>query len=457
MDALNTFMSREQFPDELRIRLRDYFHQCKHLRMAGLQHDLITLMPPTLQGEVAWMTSATALKTVWFLDGAGPRFMIELSMELHPVVFAPSDVAPRGYMYIVQRGIALYNAKVLTKGKVWGDDVILHTESLRVRATARAMHYLEAYFISRDELVSLAERHPETGRQIRYHAVWMALRREMIALAGIVRGKQASNMLELTISDAIAAKPTVQDFAASKSKAKQKRERLKMARVNERKASMTVEELSALVPEAAQTAADEEDDMDGGGKLNANVAMDAHFDIMAGKLLAQENRIEAVSNSIAASTADLKVRFGALQDRQDRLTEEQKRREAKTELALAQTQQLLTGLALHMGMAIPDLAKIEDQIQDGVRHSTKSAPLRLSRHSSAAMANGAGLDGRGEGRDMVRVRRRKSTKALQDSSVVSASCEESASAVVGTCVPSADGAPMASDPAVTGSTNNLNC
>ena len=59
MDALNLFMSREQFPDELRIRLRDYFHQCKHLRMASLQHDLITMMPPTLQGEVAWMTSAT--------------------------------------------------------------------------------------------------------------------------------------------------------------------------------------------------------------------------------------------------------------------------------------------------------------------------------------------------------------------------------------------------------------
>ena len=59
------------------------------------------------------MTSATSLKKVWFLNDASPAFMIELSMTLHAVVFAPTDVAPAGFMYIVQRGIALYNGKVL--------------------------------------------------------------------------------------------------------------------------------------------------------------------------------------------------------------------------------------------------------------------------------------------------------------------------------------------------------
>ena len=33
------------------------------------------------------------------------QFMVELSMALHAVVFAPNDVAPRGYLYIIQRGV----------------------------------------------------------------------------------------------------------------------------------------------------------------------------------------------------------------------------------------------------------------------------------------------------------------------------------------------------------------
>ena len=59
MDSLNRFMKREEFPPELQYRLRGYFHQSRHLRYAQNQHELIVAMPPSLQGEVAWMTSAS--------------------------------------------------------------------------------------------------------------------------------------------------------------------------------------------------------------------------------------------------------------------------------------------------------------------------------------------------------------------------------------------------------------
>ena len=50
----------------------------------------------------------------------------------------PTLAAPLGYMYIVQRGIALYNGRVLTKGKTWGDDMIIRSDDLRLRATCAA-------------------------------------------------------------------------------------------------------------------------------------------------------------------------------------------------------------------------------------------------------------------------------------------------------------------------------
>ena len=162
MDDLNRYMRRESFPAPLRVTLRRYFHQSKHLRRSGLQEKLISNMPPSLQGEVSWLTSAGRLRSVRFLRSASPRFMIELSQQLHAIVFAPSDVAPRNYMYIAQRGIAFFQGRVLTRGSVWGDDLLLADASLRSPFTARAINYLEAWYTSREEITALAQNHSET-------------------------------------------------------------------------------------------------------------------------------------------------------------------------------------------------------------------------------------------------------------------------------------------------------
>ena len=50
-------------------------------------------------------------------------------------------------------------------------------------ASAKAMNFLEVYYITRDELMSLAERYPATYAKIRRFAVFMALKREIIRLA----------------------------------------------------------------------------------------------------------------------------------------------------------------------------------------------------------------------------------------------------------------------------------
>ena len=92
---------------------------------------------------------------------------------------APGEQAPSGHLYIINRGLALYGARVLTAGKVWGDDVILLSHKLRRRFCARAMNYLETYTIDRETLFALADNHPQSRRVIRRCALIMALRRRM--------------------------------------------------------------------------------------------------------------------------------------------------------------------------------------------------------------------------------------------------------------------------------------
>lgn len=90
---------------------------------------------------------------------------------------------PIGYLYIVHRGIALYGGKVLTTGKVWGEDMILFNMSLQRTWCARAMNYLEVLMLSRDRLVLIYDQFPATEKIIKRQAMFLALRRYIIAAA----------------------------------------------------------------------------------------------------------------------------------------------------------------------------------------------------------------------------------------------------------------------------------
>lgn len=106
---------------------------------------------------------------------------------MHAVVFAPSDIAPQGYLFVIQRGVVLHNGRVLTKGGSFGEDMILQDASLRLAATARAMNFVEANYVSRTELLMLARRYPQTLRRIRRAAILVSLHREIVRIARYAR------------------------------------------------------------------------------------------------------------------------------------------------------------------------------------------------------------------------------------------------------------------------------
>ena len=183
LDNLNRFMSREDLPHEMRRRLREYFHQSKHLRLAQTQRALLSDMPPSLMLEVSWETNKGWLKKTWFLKDAPAAFLTEMAISLTAMVYAPGDMPKLGYMYIVNRGVAVYRARLVTKGRVFGEDMILESPHLRSTAQAKCMNYLEVYYISRSTLLAVAKRYPRTLSAIRRAAFLLALRREIILVA----------------------------------------------------------------------------------------------------------------------------------------------------------------------------------------------------------------------------------------------------------------------------------
>jgi len=181
MDELNRFMRINRLSSITCQRLREYFHQTKHLKMLSSGRNLMLQMSPLLQAEISWAINRQWLTRVWFLRNAEPSFVLQLSLSIVPVIFVPSELAPHGFLYVVHRGIALYGGKVLTAGDVWGEDLILNNVDLRSKWCARAMNYLETFNMSRDRLIEISLDFPETAKLIRRHAILLALRRFLLS------------------------------------------------------------------------------------------------------------------------------------------------------------------------------------------------------------------------------------------------------------------------------------
>jgi len=184
MSELNKMMGREELPNEMRIRLREYFHQTQHVRMTNKRSELLALMSPNLQAEVAWECSKGWLSKIWFLEGSSNAFLVRLSLRLTARVFAPGEIAPAGPMYIVHRGIALFGGRVKGPGRLMGEDmIIISSPRLQNRYSARAMTFLAVFTITREDLNETASNFPKAAKLIRRKALQLAMKRAFVVEA----------------------------------------------------------------------------------------------------------------------------------------------------------------------------------------------------------------------------------------------------------------------------------
>jgi len=191
MDDLNRFMRYHDMPTKLRMRLREYFHQTKHLQLQGAYRNVQAMMSPLLQAEVAMHCNRVWMKQVWFFEKAEIGFLMQIALRTRAMVFTPNELLSPGFLYIVHRGIASFYGRIMGRTAVWGEDVILEAASLRLPYAARALSYLEVYYVTRDELLDVANFSPTTKRYLRSCVLKLAIRRGIVRLAREFRAEQA--------------------------------------------------------------------------------------------------------------------------------------------------------------------------------------------------------------------------------------------------------------------------
>jgi hypothetical protein len=188
MDSLNYMLEDQEFPMDLRYRLREYFAQSQHMQRLQQYQKLKGQMSNTLKGEVALHTTQRWLRRVWYFSNCRRVFIIEVAQSLKPWLYATREVFPIGeVMYIVERGLCARGGNVLCVGHYWGEDMILESDTLRDRTPCVALTYVQVWSLTKVQLQSICARFPREKRRIRKATVTLAVIRGIIRLAEQVR------------------------------------------------------------------------------------------------------------------------------------------------------------------------------------------------------------------------------------------------------------------------------
>eukprot|EP00325_Prymnesiales_sp_UTEX-LB-985_P022207 CAMPEP_0174726532 /NCGR_PEP_ID=MMETSP1094-20130205/47993_1 /TAXON_ID=156173 /ORGANISM="Chrysochromulina brevifilum, Strain UTEX LB 985" /LENGTH=359 /DNA_ID=CAMNT_0015928129 /DNA_START=131 /DNA_END=1206 /DNA_ORIENTATION=- len=185
---LNRFLKLNAIPTSLRYRLREYMHQTVFLRRAATGNRLLSELAPKLRNEAALCFNGKWLQKIPLLTGSTceEEAILELAFSLSLQVFPPGEVCPNGYIYIVNRGAALFMGRAFVAGKSWGEaDALLTSEWLRSPSPATAIAYLFTFSIDGDTLRSTLsqKRYPAARSHMRYHQLRWIVRRGVVRLA----------------------------------------------------------------------------------------------------------------------------------------------------------------------------------------------------------------------------------------------------------------------------------
>lgn len=152
----------------------------------------IPILSPALQAELILHVNQPWIDRAWFLRGLEPACLVRLARELSARVFAPGELAPLGSLYVVRRGHLFFGPYLLTRGMVWGDDVILSSSRYALPYPARAVSFVDVLMVERETLAQVLCLFPASAARLRKTAVRLAFRRHLVAEAKRELDQQAS-------------------------------------------------------------------------------------------------------------------------------------------------------------------------------------------------------------------------------------------------------------------------
>ena len=187
MDSLNRYCRHHHLDGETRTRLREYMYNSRSAKIADDDSELIRLMSPKLQGELALQVNGRWLGSIVFLQGIEPDCLFQIGLALRTTVFVPAEYVPPDSLYYLNSGSCSIDGTLAVSGSCWGEGCILQRSELRGEG-GKAVTYAEVSFVHREALMSIIysnkavpgamvkRAYPIAARKLRWAAVLVAIK-----------------------------------------------------------------------------------------------------------------------------------------------------------------------------------------------------------------------------------------------------------------------------------------
>jgi len=183
MDELNDFMEDQGLPDDLTVRLREFFNHSRNMEKMKVYSSLLSRMSPGLRGEVAMLAYGPMLETVPYFEGTGESFLTTVAVQLSAIALSPGEMVvagdvPADAIYFVADGVVSQHGKILSIGYHFGDEVILETGLHRF--PVRAITFCSLHVLSKEAIQEVLAMFPAIAKKVRKAAIRMAFRRDVV-------------------------------------------------------------------------------------------------------------------------------------------------------------------------------------------------------------------------------------------------------------------------------------
>jgi len=175
LDKIENFMKQHKTPDELRARIRSYYHYMWTNKKGYRDESLIEGLPAKIQSELFLHINQPIIQKVSFLKNAGPELIEDLMSELKPRVFVPGEKIFKAgdsgdSLYFIQSGnveIISREGKTLAnlaEGAFFGEMALLSNSPRN--ATAQASQFCDIFALHRKSFDKVTLAYPEFRKHI---------------------------------------------------------------------------------------------------------------------------------------------------------------------------------------------------------------------------------------------------------------------------------------------------
>jgi len=184
-DRVNSMLNDLGMPHQFCLYVRRYMFNAEDMLRRNTYNDLINMLTPQQQREIAVHRSKANLVQIPYLRDCSPECVLKVYSALRQMVFAPQEFldAPYTLYIIVNSGVVAKGGMIFSRGSCLAADFILESEELVDPTFGTALTFVQVECLHRDTLLEVLEAFPRDKAIVRRAKIRLSFMRKVVVMS----------------------------------------------------------------------------------------------------------------------------------------------------------------------------------------------------------------------------------------------------------------------------------